>query len=599
MPVSCHPVVKTAILVLAYTLGGCSYLGIGDDDASASGDDPPAPPRVEAIIEGLDERQERNVRAYLELLEERCDAPEWRIRRRFAAADGEIGRALRALGHYQPQIEKSLQREESCWQARFSVTPGPQVVMESVQVAIDGEASADPAFTALLEDLPLKTGEPLDHGAYESTKRKLESLAAERGYRDATLTQHELAVDPDAVTARALLRLDSGPRFRLGEVVIEQHALDDDVVRRLLDYTPGQDYSADRLHRLDRALSESGYFSSVDVRADPAAAQDLTVPITVRAEPRKRHLYSAGAGFATDVGPRVRLGYENRRINRRGHRLTARLRASMVEQDLTTEYQIPLENPQSEWLTFSAAAVRAQTDTFDTTAIRLGARATHLRFGNWLETAFIEASRENFEIGATRDTSTFLLPGVSYARTKSDGALRTEHGWRLFAEIKGGAEGFGSDTSLLRARLAGDWVTTLPWRGRIITRAELGALASGDFDKLPPSLRFFAGGDNSVRGYEFDTLGPRDATGQVIGGRYLAVASLEYEHPIRGAWSAATFVDAGNAFDNEFSEDIKLGVGVGLRWQSPVGPVRVDLAHPLNDDGDTLVRLHLRVGPDL
>lgn len=598
MSVFCHPVVKAAMLVLVSTLGGCSYLGIGDDD-TVSGDGQPATPRVEAIVEGLDSRQERNVRAYLGLLEEACDAPEWRVRRRFAASDGEIGQALRALGHYQPQVDKSLEREESCWQARFSVTPGPRVVMDAVQITIDGEASADPAFTALLDELPLKSGEPLDHGNYERTKRRLESLAAERGYRDARLSQHELAVNPDAGTARASLRLDSGPRYRLGEVVLAQDTLDEDVVLRLMDYTPGQAYSADRLHQLDRALSDSGYYSSVDVRADPAAAQDLIVPVTVQAEPRKRHLYSAGAGFATDVGPRVRLGYENRRINRRGHRFNARLRASLVEQNLTTEYQIPLEHPQSEWLTFSAAVVREETDTFDSTALRLGARATHLRFGGWLETAFIEASRENFEIGATRDTSTFLLPGVSYARTKSDGALRTARGWRLFAEIKGGAEGFGSDTSLIRARLAADWVTTLPWRGRIITRAEAGALASGDFDKLPPSLRFFAGGDNSVRGYELDTLGPRDATGQVIGGRYLAVASLEYEHPIRGAWSAASFVDAGNAFDNEFSEDIKLGVGVGLRWQSPVGPVRVDLAHPLNDDGDTLVRLHLRVGPDL
>jgi translocation and assembly module TamA len=587
------------MFVLASALGGCGHLGLGKDE-NASGDDRSGPPRAKATIDGLDAPQERNVRAYLGLLEEPCDAPEWRMRRRLADADGEIGRALRALGRYQPQIDdKRLEQEDQCWRAHFNVTPGPQVVMDAVQITVDGEADSDPAFTALLEALPLAAGQPLDHGAYERTKRRLESLAAERGYRDARLTEHELIVDPDAGTARATLRLVSGPRYRLGELTLDQHVLDEDVVRRLLEYSPGQAYSADRLHQLDRALSDSGYFSAVDVRADPAAAQDLSVPITVQAEPRKRHLYSAGAGFATDVGPRVRLGYENRRINRRGHRINARLRASLVEQDLTTEYQIPLEHPQSEWLTFSAAAVRAETDTFDSTAFKLGARATHLRFGGWLETAFIEASRENFEIGATRDTSTFLLPGVSYARTKSDGALRTAHGWRLFAEIKGGAEGVGSDTSLLRARLAADWVTTLPWRGRIISRAEAGALTSGDFDKLPPSLRFFAGGDNSVRGYEFDTLGPRDATGQVIGGRYLAVASLEYEHPIRGAWSAATFIDAGNAFDDDFSQDIKLGVGVGLRWQSPIGPVRVDLAHPLNDDGDTLVRLHLRVGPDL
>jgi translocation and assembly module TamA len=587
------------MLLLAASVSGCGHLGIGDDDPGSREGHSDAPPRVVATFAGLDARQERNVRAHLGLLEEPCDAPEWRVQRRFAAVDGEIGRALRALGHYRPKVEKHLTRDARCWQSRIDVTPGAQVLMSAVEVSIAGEAGSDPAFTALLAQLPLQQGDALDHGAYERAKRQLESLASARGYLNARFTLSELVVDPDAGTAIARLRLDPGPRYRFGALSIEQDVLDEDLVRRLLEYTPGDTYSAERLHQMDRALNDSGYFSSVDVRANPAAAQDLGVPVTVQAEARKRHLYSAGAGFATDVGPRVRLGYENRRINRSGHRLNARLRASPVEQDLTAEYQIPRERPRSEWLTFSAALVNTQTDTFDSTGFTLGARATRLRFGGWLQTAFIEASREDFEIGATRDTSTFLLPGVSYARTVSDDALRTERGWRLFAEIRGGAEGFGSDTSLLRARLSAGSVRTLPWRGRIITRAEVGALASGDFDKLPPSLRFFAGGDNSVRGYDFDTLGPRDATGQVIGGRYLAVASLEYEHPVRGAWSAATFIDAGNAFDNEFSEDIKLGVGVGVRWQSPVGPVRVDLAHPLNDDGDTLVRLHVRVGPDL
>jgi len=595
---SLHATLAACVLALP-TLAGCSYLGLGGDDGGTAA---PAPaPRVEIVVEGLDEERERNARAYLGLAEEPCDAPEWRIRRRFAQADGEIARGLRAFGHYHARVEKSLERGESCWQATFRVSPGARVQVAAVDVQIEGAADADAAFEKLLAALPLQEGEPLNHGDYEATKRKITSLAAERGYRDARLTRQRLLVDPDAGTARAELTLDSGPRYRLGELDIETEALDEDLVRRLLEYQPGQPYTADRVHRMNQALTDSGYFASVDVRPEPDAAEDLAIPVNIRTRARKRRRYSAGAGFATDTGPRVRLGYENRRINRRGHRVEARALASPAESAFTARYRVPLERPQSEWLTFSARAAYEDTDTFDSTSVSLAASATHLR-GKWLETKTLEYRRENFEIGATDDASAFLLPTLSYARTHTEGsALRPDYGWKLFVEARAAAEALISDANIVYARADGSWLRSLSWGGRIIVQGRVGALATNDFDVLPPSLRFFAGGDNSVRGYDFETLGPEDDSGQVIGGRYVGTVSLEYEHPIKGAWSAAAFVDAGNAFDNDFSQDVKVGVGVGIRWQSPIGPVRVDLAHPVNADDadDTTIRLHLRLGPDL
>ena len=588
-----------ALYALAPALGGCSYLGWGSDGEDAAQAAAPVP-RVEVVIEGVDEERERNALAFLGLAEEPCDAPEWRIRRRFARSDNEIARALRAFGHYRTGVQKTLERGEACWIATFRIDPGPRVEVSEVDVEIDGAAQGDAAFDTLLGDLPLRAGEPLNHGDYEATKSRLTSLAAERGYRDARLTRQRLLVDVDAGTARAELTLESGPRYRLGELEIESEALDEGLVRRIVEYEPGNPYTADRVHAINRALNDSGYFASVDVRPEPDAAEDLTIPVRIQTRARKRHLYTAGAGFATDTGPRVRLGYENRRINRRGHRADVRLIGSPVESSLVARYRIPLARPQSEWLNFTARAAHEDTDTFKSTSATLGVSATHLR-GKWLETKSLEYRREDFDVGATDDKSGFLLPGISYARTQSDGSLRPRKGWKLFGELRLAAEALLSDANLVYARVEADWLRALPWDGRIIVNSQLGALASNDFDALPPSLRFFAGGDNSVRGYDFESLGPEDDTGQVIGGRYLATASVEYEHPIKGAWSAAAFVDAGNAFDNDFSQDVKVGVGVGVRWQSPVGPVRVDLAHPVNaDEGDdTTIRLHLRLGPDL
>ena len=589
-----RPLALALPLALTFAVSGCSLFGGGED---AGVEEAPPAPRVEVTFEGLDERQERNVRAFLGLAEEPCDAPEWRMKRRLAAADGDITKGLKALGYYKPTITKSLARSDTCWNASFTVDLGPPITVSEVEVSIDGEAGDDPAFSRLLADLPLKEGEVLDHSAYESLKTKLSSLASARGYQEARLTRSELRVDPDAGTAVALVTMESGPRYRLGELRVAVEGLDENLVRRIAEYEAGQPYSADRLNNISQALSDSGYFASVDVRPDVESASDLTIPVRVKAEPRKRHLYTAGVGFDTDKGPRIRLGYENRRINRRGHRLVTRLQASPVESGVTAEYRVPLDRPRSEWLTFYAAGTYEDTDTFDSTALRLGVRSTHLR-GKWLETRFLDLSRENYTVGETDRTSTFLTPGLSYQRVETDGTLRPSHGWRLSAEVRGGTEAALSETNVIRARVSGGWLRGLPWGGRIITRGEVGALATGDFDALPPSLRFFAGGDNSVRGYKFDTLGPTDDSGEVIGGRYLAVASLEYEHPLVGAWSAAAFVDVGNAFADEGNDGVKTGVGVGLRWQSPVGPMRVDLAHPLDDD-DTTIRLHLRLGPDL
>ena len=154
-----------------------------------------------------------------------------------------------------------------------------------------------------------------------------------------------------------------------------------------------------------------------------------------------------------------------------------------------------------------------------------------------------------------------------------------------------------SDVSFLQAVVRGKYIRPLGADGRVLVRADLGTSLVSAFDQLPASVRFFTGGDTSVRGYELESIGPRNEEGDVIGGKNLAVGSIEYEHRIKDKWSVAAFVDAGDAFDTELPE-LRIGAGAGVRWQSPIGPVRVDLAHGFQEPGD-LIRLHLIIGPDL
>ena len=349
---------------------------------------------------------------------------------------------------------------------------------------------------------------------------------------------------------------------------------------------------------MSQRLSQSGYFERVEVNPRIDQPVDGTIPVDISLTPRKRHALTAGAGVTTDTGPRLRLGYENRWATPGGHRWSVRSAASLIKRSLDAEYRIPLEDPRTEWLSLHASAVREHTDTSRSDAASLGVAQTKQRWGDWLETRFVSLTYDDFTVGRTRGTARLLTPGASLATTRYNNRHRPTDGYRLHSEVRGSHEAVGSDESFLRVPGSAGWVHGMPWGGRLLARTEVGAMAVDGFDALAPSQRFFTGGDTTVRGYEFASLGPVDESGEGVGGRFLAVVSIEYEHPVKDKWSGAVFADAGNAFDTgRRNEGLKVGVGFGVRWQSPIGAVRLDVAQPLDDA--QRFRVHLRLGPDL
>ncbi|MBT8442620.1 MAG: BamA/TamA family outer membrane protein, partial [Gammaproteobacteria bacterium] len=188
--------------------------------------------------------------------------------------------------------------------------------------------------------------------------------------------------------------------------------------------------------------------------------------------------------------------------------------------------------------------------------------------------------------------------GISWLKLEADDALRPAHGYRLGLEISGANDSLGSDTTFVQVDATAKWIYSFENQSRFLIRGRLGFTSERNFEELPPSVRFFAGGDNSVRGYEFESLGPVDADGDVIGGDRIAVASVEYDFPFSASWSGAVFLDVGNAFTGS-DFDAKQGAGFGLRWQSPVGPIRFDIAWPIDDAVEQGARLHVSLGADL
>ena len=552
---------------------------------------------IEVTLKGLEGAPRENVRALLSIAD---DLPEGStrapaVRRLHRRAPEEIRKALRPYGYYAPEIDSRLERTGEEWRARYRIDPGPRVQVTDVEITLRGDAEQDPTFDALRSELPLQAGEPLAHPDYSKSKTRLLELAAERGYFEAEWVTSRLEIDPEALSARAILVLDSGPRYAFGEVIFEQDELSERFLERYLPFDIGDPYQAQQVRELRFALDDSDYFERVDVRVQRERRGDGRVPIHVTAEARPQNRYTFGVGFGTDTGARVSAGWENRYINRQGHSLDTKIELAQIRTRLSARYRIPLAEPAREQMVFNTAFTEEEIGDGDTEEFTFGARRVET-FGNFQSKVSLDFQRSADDIGGEEDTRDLVVPGASLTYSRFDDAVYATRGFRLGGFVDGGSASLGSDTSFLRARVEGQFVRQVWSGGRVLVRGELGTSEVDDVDELPLSRRFFAGGDNSVRGFDFQDLGPRDDEGDVVGGRHLVVGSVELEQMIHGNWGAAVFLDAGNAMDS-LDVPLREAAGVGLRYRSPFGMFRVDVAKAI--DGDESPRLHLSFGINL
>ena len=557
-------------------------------------------PTIKVAVRGVGDRLARNIRAHVSATTRACATPAAYLAALATRAVEESQDALHAYGYYHGAVRTRVIRTDACPRLVIDVVQGPRVVVEAVTLRIDGAARDDAGFMTLLEHLPMTVGARLNHDKYSATKRLIEGVALDRGYLAGRFLENRLEVDIKRNVARARLIYASGSRHRVGVVTVNQQppVVRAELVRRFLDYSPEQAYESELITRFYTALAASQYFDQVDIRPQLGAPVDARIPIEITLTPRKRHKYSIGAGASTDEGARVHLAYADRRINAAGHRLNAEVRASLIEQSLSGEYQIPREHPADEWLSLQAGVKRKNADNFASDETQIGLADTHRRPWGILETRFIHLDRQAFDIGHRKRVSTLLIPGLRWTKTTTNDALYPTRGYSASAEIRGTSDALLSDVNLVRAVASLRVVRGFAPRWRVLARVEAGASWTDNFGLLPPTERFFAGGDLSIRGYAFEDLGPKDRRGRVIGGRHLGVFSMELERSVAQRWAVAGFVDGGNAFGGSGrNTGLKLSVGTGLRWRSPLGPARIDFAHPLNDD--ILLRVHVRIGPDL
>ncbi len=562
-----------------------------------------AAPKVSVIIEGVEGKLLTNVRGFLPLyrFHEKNAPSVGRLRHLHAQSEEAIVQALAPFGYYRPTVASSLEERDGEWQATYRVEPGDPIPVTSVDISVVGEAESDQAFSEAIAASSLRVGTPLLHEDYESLKQRFQVLASQRGYFNAVLKEGKIRIDLKKYEAGVILRFDSGERYFLGEVSFKQDTpwLSEKMLGRFSDIQPGQSYLADDLQQLQGDLSNTEYYKEVTLDVSPeAASEDNVIPVVVNLVPRNPTRYSFGVGYGTDTGARIKAGITKRRVNRAGHHFTAEALLAEIKYGIAGEYVIPGADPRTDSWGIRASLEDENSDNSNYTSGSVGGYYRH-RDGLWMKTYSLDYLVERFEILGNDETSKLLIPSVEWTRTypaEMDKRISPAYGTQLQLSLRGASDSVASDTSFIQPMISGKWIYSFGNSTRLIARGAAGSTSVSDFEELPTSLRFFTGGDKTVRGYTYNVVAPR-LDGEVVGGKHLLESSLEYEVPIAEKWSVAAFADIGDAFDSK--PDYKTGIGLGVRWRSPIGPVRLDFGHALDKPPGKSVRLHLTIGSDL
>jgi translocation and assembly module TamA len=564
---------------------------------------------IEVVVEGLPLALRKPVLEQLSIEQQKneSDQSPAAIRALHARAAEEIRAALLPRGYYRAQVTAELTRGEQGYVARYRVELGEALRIGELDLQVTGDGLADPDIAALLKNFPLRQGEVLDHERYEAAKAQLTRLGADRGYLDAKLTRNTVQVDLVAYTASVVLHYQTGARYRFGAVQFEPGSgLDPELLARYVPFAVGEPFDAEQLIELRRGLVNSDYFRQIEISPRRDRAVDGEVPIVVKLVPRPPNKYTLGLGYGTDTGVRGKAGWERRLLNEDGHRLATEVNASKVRDDLTASYIIPVRDPRTDQLSFNVGVIDEHPDTSDSRRYTAGVALTHAgglwslaegRIAGWRSTYGLNYEHETWETGNESGQTTLLMPNASWLYLVTDNRLVSTRGWRAQLDMRGSSAAISSDVTFGQARAQAKIIQPLGTRGRMVARLDVGSTWIEDFSTLPSSLRFYAGGDQSVRGYAYNSLGPKDEGGNVIGGPRLLVGSIEYEHRILAKWSLATFFDSGNAVES-FDGPYYNGAGVGVHWRSPIGLIRLDVAWPLTLE-DRAWRVHFVIGPEL
>jgi translocation and assembly module TamA len=505
--------------------------------------------------------------------------------------------ALEPFGYYKSHIEASEVSEEGKHRIIVTVSPGSHISVSSLEVRVEGPGAAERSLTALAASFPLKIGNVLRQDVYEKAKGDLRTAALDLGYLGADFPVHSVTVSLAREEAEIHLVLRTGPQYKFGTVAFTgAPTYPEPFLRRFLTFHKGDIFSNRKIGETQLNLQNADRFKDVFIEADRTAAEELQVPVTIRLTQAPRRRLRIGGGYTTDLGPRFTLQYRDVNVLERGHEFNSELNLSERLQAISSNYIIPGATDTKSLTSFNLRFLREDVLTYTTRFASFEVERMWSLGKGRLAGVFVTALKEDSFAGTQSTNSFSIYPGVRFSARQFDDLRRPTKGYYYLAELRATHPAFGSETAFVQSILEGNVLVPLPGGFSIFLRSRVAATLQNDpTSDLPIPLRFFAGGDRSVRGYTYQSLGPKDELGDVVGGKNLFVASLQLERAVGRDWGILAFYDTGNAF-NDFSQmDLAQGAGLGVRYYSPVGPIEVDVARQLGVMSPGY-RIHFSIG---
>lgn len=534
----------------------------------------------------------------------------------------EVQTAVQAFGYYSAEInfEPIVYRPADQFLVTMNVQLNARVMVKEVSVLNDFAlfdeeqlANLPEQITNVLDQLKLMQGQAFEHGKYDTLKNQLIVLASIYGYFDFDFVMHKVLILPatspqneQTKAAGIYWIFNLGERYKFGDLVFLNDTRGQDLARKVKPFKRGEYFDQNVIGKYSIDMASIGYFDSAIARANAGDEEQKHVPVEVILRPKPKDQYKVGVGFSTDTGPRISLDWKRPWVNLDGDTLGAKAYISKSLKLVSADYRIPKDNPLNDFLNYRITYQQTRENQTDSDLIGLdiqrqwGAKAAN----EWDKIGFLSIQQETFTQGSQAEqTVRLVMPGFTFNRTRKRGDIFVDWGDRQQLTVQGASKDVLSDIDFFKLVMKTKWVRQFDSQ-RLILRGELGAIATNDFSKVPASQRFFTGGDQSVRGFgynelaEFETVGTGDSKEiELVGGKYLYVASAEYAVDVANSFRASVFVDVGNA-TKEFGRDIAKSVGVGVHWLSPIGNVRVYLARG-KSSLETTFRVHLIIGPSL
>lgn len=503
----------------------------------------------------------------------------------YEQAKQQILTSIQPYGYFKATVTSKLKRTNQHWIANFRITPGPVMHVTRIKLDITGAGANSKPFQRLKKHVPLKLHAPLNTPDYDKTKQMFMDTAYKLGYFKAKVVKSHLRIYMTSYQAHIILHFDTGPRYYFGKTIFNSSRYNQSFLRRYMTYKAGDPYSLHKIQQMQLDLSNSPYFAQVLVNPKPNQhPPPHTVPVHIRTHSARSQRYSIGGGYGTDTGPRVTGTADFLRVTHSGQRLQLQSSYSPSISYALANYIIPGSRPAKNYYTLSTGVYHMDLSNVGKANSYKASIHYDTQIKGWKQTLGLTYLDEKYQFTGNqsagvspllqhKQTASMLVPSVTWADRKVQGRKIPHAGYSISLKLSGANKDVLANSSFFQSMLSTKLLYTTPFHLRNILRAQIGYTHIDNLNHLPLSLQLMAGGADSIRGYDYQTIGP---------GRKLLVGSAELQQKIIGSLYLVGFYDVGNVSEH-WSDKLKQSAGPGLAYLTSLGTFELTAAKVLQD----------------